>query len=232
MMFTDGHPGWRGEEIVYEVKTGSRLYGLHDQDSDADVVSVFIESPRDLLGVADVKDAFQGRSGEKIDGADVDRKVYSLRKLCKLIAKGSPSAFELLFVPEEAVLIDRGGYHAALRKLAPGLITAPVIKHYLGFVKGHRKRTGSLGFEKRRMHAARALLDAFEMMKTGGLVFPYEVEKREGLLDIRHGRLFLFDTWIEMVEDRMKDLPQERNTDAIDEFLVKSYRDHWEKSQG
>ena len=97
--FIKNNPDLAG--IIYLVLSGSRAYGTSIQNSDLDLRGVLIESPRHLYGL---------QSFEQFEDLPTDTVIYGLKKFASLLAKGNPSAIELLGVDEDCIVhtTDKG----------------------------------------------------------------------------------------------------------------------------
>lgn len=145
------------------VMTGSRLYGTHRPDSDIDVRFVFGAPDTSLLGCLPYNDSYTSDGANSL-GYDIAG--WELRKFMGLALKGSFTALELLFAPEENVIfMSDAGLH--LRDNRTLFLTEQVRRGLLGFVHGQIK----LGTFKSYRHARRVLWILHRMYLTGFLDF-------------------------------------------------------------
>lgn len=82
---------------IFEVITGSRLYGVSVPESDYDYRGVCVP-PQEVL-----MDPFY--RFEQKEFSNEDRTIYSLGKFFKLCAAANPNIIEMLFVPEQNVVM-------------------------------------------------------------------------------------------------------------------------------
>jgi uncharacterized protein len=78
--------------IIFDTVVGSRAYGIHSPDSDADRSGVMIPGIEYFFGF----EKFEQFAGFE----EKDRVVYDIRKAINLIADNNPNMMDLLFVPE------------------------------------------------------------------------------------------------------------------------------------
>ena len=178
---------------------GSTVHGLHhgDQD-DRDEMAIFLE-PAEFLG--GLRLARTGSSwgsfehyvertqpeGARSGPGDLDLVAYSLRKWLRLALSGNPTVLLLLFSPPESLLVctERG---AALRALAPAIVSRKAGPRFVGYMRAQKERlTGTRGqrrvnrpelieahgFDtKYAMHVAPLGLQGIELLSTGRLTLP------------------------------------------------------------
>lgn len=86
------------ENIIIKAVAGSHLYGLNTPTSDLDTRGIYLDSVDDVLNI-------NGRQcGEMADDKQ-DIKFYSLGKFLKLASECNPSIMELLYLPEDAIIV-------------------------------------------------------------------------------------------------------------------------------
>jgi uncharacterized protein len=241
---------------------GSTLHGLHHEgQDDRDEMAVFLEPPAFLVGL---RLARSGRSWEPFEhyvertqpeGArsgpgDLDLVAYNLRKWLRLALAGNPTIILLLFSPLESLLVctDRG---AALRELAPAIVSRKAGPRYLGYMQAQKERLigqrgqrrvnrpeliEAHGFDtKYAMHVARLGLQGIELLTTGLLTLPMAEPERSRVMALRRGEIPLDEAIaeIEEIERRLQlavqesPLREEPDHALVDEFIVDSYREAW-----
>lgn len=85
------------KNTIYTVNVGSRLYGIHNEDSDYDKAGVMMPTFKNLiLAGLDSFDQFK-HSGE-------DFTIFEIRKVFRLLLDNSPNMFDLIYAPESAVI--------------------------------------------------------------------------------------------------------------------------------
>jgi uncharacterized protein len=250
------------ESTILRGTVGSTLHGLHhgDQD-DRDEMAIFLEPPEFLVGL---RFAQSGSSwgplehyvertqheGARSGPGDLDLVAYTLRKWLRLALSGNPTIILLLFSPEDSLLVstDRG---AALRELAPSIVSRKAGPRYVGYMQAQKERLlgtrgqrnvnrpeliEAHGFDtKYAMHVARLGLQGIELLTTGRLTLPMGEPERSRVMAIRRGEIPLDETIaeIEEIERRLhvavdeSALPDEPDYAQVDEFVIDSYREAW-----
>ena len=218
---------------ILRTTVGSTLHGLHHggQD-DRDEMSVFVEPPEYLLGLARARgirgglygfEHFVERTqpeGVRSGPGDLDLVAYSLRKYVRLALKGHPTILLLLFAPEPMVLVqtDLG---RELRALAPAILSRRAGRGYLGYLRGQKERLLGARGQKRvnrpelvdahgydtkyAMHAARLGYQGLELVESGGLTLPMPEPERSRVMAIRLGERSFDEAVAEIdeVEERL-----------------------------
>jgi hypothetical protein len=92
---TDDH------KIIYQVESGSQLYGTTMPDSDADYSSVFMPTAYDLFSLQKcdyINESTKSSTEERRNTAeDIDNQKYSLKRFMHLVLHGNPNLLEILF---------------------------------------------------------------------------------------------------------------------------------------
>ncbi|MCB1043186.1 MAG: nucleotidyltransferase domain-containing protein [Acidobacteria bacterium] len=88
-----GHPA-----VIFKTVTGSHLYGTQGPESDRDERGLFVVPADHYLRLDEVPAQVSDDRG--------DRVFYSLRRFFELAAMANPNILELLFVPDECVLVN------------------------------------------------------------------------------------------------------------------------------
>jgi predicted nucleotidyltransferase len=83
--------GW----IIFETITGSKAYGLDNEQSDTDIRGVFVLPKHLYYGLEYV---------EQVNNETNDIVYYELKRFMELLAKNNPNILEMLNVPEQCVL--------------------------------------------------------------------------------------------------------------------------------
>jgi len=86
-----------GSVLIFSCLTGSHAYGTSDEHSDIDIRGVFIAPREYLLGIS--------KRVEQLEGEE-DTAIYSLPKFLKLAGDCNPNIIELLFIPDENVIVS------------------------------------------------------------------------------------------------------------------------------
>jgi predicted nucleotidyltransferase len=256
------------QKTLVEVNTilrgtvGSTVHGLHQGDQDdRDEMAIFLEPPEFLVGLRLVKSGsswgpfehFVERTqpeGARSGPGDLDLVAYSLRKWLRLALSGNPTVLLLLFSPPESLVVctERG---AALRTLAPAIVSRKAGPRFVGYMRAQKERligtrgqrrvnrpelTEAHGFDtKYAMHVARLGLQGIELLSTGRLTLPIAEPDRSQVMAIRKGDVPLDDALAEIdeIEQRLhaavenSPLREEPDYAQIDAFLIDSYRESW-----
>lgn len=109
---------WVGPRTVYVVVTGSHAYGTNTPESDHDYRGAAV-APRDyyvgLQRFEQTKDSTvaglinQSQSIDLPDDADIV--IWSLEKMIRLAADGNPNMLELLFAPQDTIVLAHHRMH-------------------------------------------------------------------------------------------------------------------------
>lgn len=215
---------WRN--TLLRAIVGSEALGLATEDSDRDELGVIIEPIHEVVNLGIPFEQFQVKTD------DLDITLYSLRKFCRLAAKGNPTLLMLLFVPHSGhTRCDARGH--ALQENAHWFVSKKAGPAFLGYMQAQRKRLlgprtedGSptarpkegwrrelvekYGYDtKYAMHLIRLGLQGIELLQTGRLTLPLGEEQRRLLMAIRTGEWSL---------DRLVDL-----SERVEAELVSAY---------
>lgn len=107
--------------LIFEAITGSRLYGVHREDSDYDYRGVCIP-PMDVL-----LNPFMSFNQKDSGFTEEDRTIYALGQFFKLCSGGNPNIVEFLFINEENIKVNTDAW----RKIVENrhLFLSKVIRH-------------------------------------------------------------------------------------------------------
>ena len=185
-----------------------------------------------------------------------DTKWFSLRKWCRMAAKGNPNFLLMLFAPT-SYLIKHDARGSHLRDMKEAFISKQAIKSHLGYMQGQRSRMvnhqrefgaghgrGLPRFEliekygydtKFAMHLLRLGIQGLDLATSGKITLPMDEPMRGQLLSIRRGELSLPQvlSWADDVEGRMKaafdasTLPEHPDYGAIEEWMQLTYIRTW-----
>jgi uncharacterized protein len=239
------------DHLILRTTVGSVVHGLSNPGTDdRDEMGVCIEPPEYLLGFKRFEH-FVYRTqpeGHPSGPGDLDLTVYGLRKFCVLALKGSPTALLPLFVTGEHQLVTSPAGEE-LRGLADAFVARSTGRAFLGYLTNQRRgltgerhatRTRELskvhGYDtKYAMHALRIGYQGLELLDTGRITLPMGEPQRAALREVRAGKVALDDVLehLERVTRRLevaakrRDLPAEPDIDAVDAFVVRTYRQAW-----
>jgi predicted nucleotidyltransferase len=241
---------------------GSTLHGLHHggQD-DRDEMAIFIEPPEFLVGL---RLAESGRSsgpfehyvertqpeGVRSGPGDLDLVAYSLRKWLRLALSGNPTVLLLLFSPPE-MLHTCTATGAALRELAPSIVSRQAGPRFIGYMQAQKQRLlgtrgqrnvnrpeliEAHGFDtKYAMHVARLGVQGTELLTMGRLTLPMPEPERSRIMAIRRGAIPFEQAIAEIdeIERKLQEafeespLPAEPDGERVNAFVLGSYREWW-----
>lgn len=184
----------------------------------------------------------------KSEPGDLDLVCYSLRKWCSLAAQGNPSIINLLFLPTYSVKQYVG---VRLLEKAEMFASRQAGHRFLGYLVAQKQRLlgergqmrvtrteliSEYGYDtKFAMHAVRLGIQGIEYLETGRLTLPLDETNQKVCMMVRKGAFSLASVvgMIEWREEMLKELleksplPEKPDYDAINEFLIDSYKHQW-----
>lgn len=233
---------------------GSSVHGLSvAAQDDRDEMGVCIEPPEYVLGLESFEHyVYRDQpEGKRSGPGDLDLTIYSLRKYCRLAANGNPTALLLLWVPDEA-LVMQTDLGRGLRELAPAFVSQRAIRAFRGYMSEQRRRLAgeqgqmavnrpelieAYGFDtKYAGHVLRLGHQGLEFAATGRLTLPMADPIRQHIVDVRRGKVTLEEV-IQEATDLTRQLdaaldksnyPEEADREAISRFMVAAYRQWWQ----
>ena len=165
-------PAWAAEAattalpypLLFATVSGAHLYGFASVDSDLDLRASHVLPPREVVGLRTGPDTLE-HSGIR-DGVELDVVSHDLLKFAKLLNSRNGYVLEQLLSPLVVVTSET---HAALKALAPGLLTRHHGHHYLGFAGTQERLYHKTGQLKPALYTLRVLLTGIHLMRTGEL---------------------------------------------------------------
>lgn len=240
--------------LIIRSLVGSTIHGLQlEGTDDRDEMGVYIEPPDYVIGLNHFE-TWVSRTkpeGVRSEAGDLDFVVHSLRKFARLALKGNPTVLLLLFVKPEDLLL-RTPLGDELQELAPAFVSRQAGKAFLGYLTAQKQRLlgerGQLrvhrpelvdehGYDtKYAMHMLRLGYQGRELLETGRLSLPMREHERQRVYSVRCGEVPFNDVLTEIgeLERELEDLletsplPPEPDRTAVDDFLVRAYRQHWD----
>lgn len=231
---------------ILKVLVGSRIHGLHLEDSDYDHEAICIEPLSNALGL--------GAPFEEliIKASEGDLKYVSLRKWCRLALKGNPNFLLPLFAPVDRV-IYWNAVGSQLREMREMFLSKHVITAHLGYLRGQRTRllaaesndgrgkprqdlTDQFGYDtKFAMHLLRVGYQGGEFATKGSITLPIQEDYRRFLMGVRQGKYTLAEVLecAELQEALIKvalttsSLPDEPNYEAVEQWMLRVYLRTW-----
>lgn len=153
----------QGPEPLFATISGAHLYGFASPDSDVDLRGAFRLPLRSVVGLRPAKETIT-LSGD-VDGIDLDWVAHDIRKFARMMTEHNGYVLEQLFSP---LVVLTTPEHEELAALGRGCVTRPLIRHYLGFANGRRRRLRELGATvKHLLYAYRVYLTGLHAMRSG-----------------------------------------------------------------
>jgi hypothetical protein len=84
--------------IIFEAIVGSQAHGTSDENSDIDIKGIFVQ-PLDMFLKGDIIEQIADEKNNNV--------YWEISKFLFLLGKGDPTAIELLFSPEDVILIEK-----------------------------------------------------------------------------------------------------------------------------
>jgi uncharacterized protein len=169
--------------VMYRCVTGSRAYGLDEEESDTDVRGVFVAPPELLWSL-------QG-APEYLEKGQMEEAYWEIRKFCILALKANPNVLECLYSPIVVASTPAGDHLLAMRA---AFLSRFVHQTFNGYVMSQFKklerdlRVAGEPKWKHVMHLIRLLLSGITLLSTGTMEVQV-LEHRDRLLDIRRGQV-------------------------------------------
>lgn len=240
--------------VILRALVGSTIHGTSvDNQDDRDEMAIMIEPKSHVIGLQHWETTVIRTQPEGVRSGpgDLDLVIHSLRKYCRLTAKGNPSMLLPLFVPMDGI-VESTSLGVALLAERNLFISKSCGWSFMGYMHAQSARlageTGGrhgkprqelidkFGFDtKYAGHVIRLGLQGIELMQTGKLTLPMRDADRQTVLDIRTGQMSL-----EQVLSIGKDLegalrnaidaaqmPEYADIERINKFLVLVYECAW-----
>jgi predicted nucleotidyltransferase len=216
------------EHTVYSCVVGSRAYGLAGPGSDTDVRGVYL-APTPLFWHLD-------KPPTHVDGPDEEQFSWELERFCELALQANPTVLECLWSPLTSGVTQVGRDLLAIRG---AFLSVRVAQSYGGYAQDQFKRLEAARRKsdqtkwKQAMHMVRLLIAGVHVLGTRQIMVDMS-EHRERLLAIKRGewtwdRVRAWATGLETELARAAEatsLPAEPDRAAVDDFLVRTRRDH------
>jgi predicted nucleotidyltransferase len=231
-----------GPPCVFATVSGAHLYGFASPDSDVDLRGSFLTSARDMLGLRPPPETITKTLDRP--GLELDYVAHDLRKFAAMMVKHNGYALEQLFSP---LVVVTSPLHEELKALGRGCVTRGVVRHYLGFAGGRRKRLREPeATVKHLLYAYRVYLSGIHAMETGEIDANIEsvnerfrlaqidelAERKRGgaeLSRLAEGEVERHETELDALETRLhraheqSSLPEEATSAAaIEDFVVRA----------
>ncbi len=241
--------------MIIRSLVGYTIHGLQlEGTDDRDEMGVCIEPPEHVIGLRHFeKWVYRTKpEGVRSEAGDLDLVVHSLRKFARLALKGNPTVLLLFYVAPDALLL-RTSLGDELQALAPAFASRQAGRAFLGYLTAQKQRllgergqrrvhrpqlVDEHGYDtKYAMHVLRLGYQGRELLQTCRISLPMREHERERVFAVRRGLVPLNDVLTEIgelerdLEDLLETspLPPKPDYDAVDEFLVRAYREHWDR---
>lgn len=119
------------ENLIFMTLAGSHMYGMNTPESDIDKRGVCVPPKNVVLGFA--------KNFEQQDYSGEDTVVYGLMKFMKLAVDCNPNIIELLFAPEQSILVTTPLWEE-LRARRHEFLSAQAYFKFTGYATGQLKR--------------------------------------------------------------------------------------------
>jgi predicted nucleotidyltransferase len=241
--------------LIIRSLVGSTIHGLQlEGTDDRDEMGICIEPPEHVIGLRYFETwVYRTKpEGVRSEAGDLDLVVHSLRKFARLALKGNPTVLLLLYVKPDDLLL-RTPLGDQLQALAPAFASRQAGKAFLGYLTAQKQRLlgerGQLrvhrpelvdehGYDtKYAMHMLRLGYQGRELLQTGRISLPMREHERERVFAVRRGQVAFNDVLTEIgeLERELEDLlessplPPQPEHAAVDDLLVRAYREHWDR---
>jgi len=133
-------------KVLYEIKSGSQLYGLQTKDSDTDYIGVYIEDTfEEFLNPFKTKDEIDMSIRDKIDNKNtnkaIDRKFFHLKKFILLCSECNPAVLEMLFAPEDCIEYVDPDFKSLILDHPEMFVNSKLIDRFIGYSKSQEQKS-------------------------------------------------------------------------------------------
>lgn len=239
------HAELPGHEII-RVLSGSRAYGLADEQSDMDYHGVFVQPTADLVKMqAKPRTAHILPASFTPSGVPTQGTLWELRHFLEAVTNGNPTMLELFWSP----VVTSSEIGEELRELAPYVLNRMAIyngfKHYAErqrdkmfnpdaemaklYSKNVRQRKAAIAY-------IRVLAHGVDLLQTGRInVMLQEGDVREACINLRNGSIDLLEglrtalVWEHYLEEAYNKsrIPMVADLERVNRFLVHVRQEVW-----
>jgi hypothetical protein len=240
--------------VILRAVVGSTVHGTAVSDlADRDEMAIVIEPTSHVIGLHHWETTIERTQPDHVRSqpGDLDLTYHSLRKYCRLTARGNPTMLLPLFVPQSGI-VEINTLGAELIAKRDMFLSKEAGEAFLGYMHAQGKRLRGeqgqrhgaprseliekYGFDtKYAGHIVRLGLQGIELMETGRMSLPMQEKHREEVLAVRTGlvsldwvfmRVAMLETLLKRAIDKSC-LPALPNSKAINAFLVDAYCRQW-----
>lgn len=139
-----------GDQLLYLSIVGSQLYGTDDENSDLDLMGVYLPAKESLL-LGDTRYSYAKfstcRDKKKNNSSDIDIELWSIHKFMDLLQKGDTNAYDLLFSKTDIskVLYSCREFSEIFKNRSNLIGFQPIINGFIGYAANQVKRYISKG---------------------------------------------------------------------------------------
>jgi len=212
------------EYVIYRCVTGSRAFGLDDENSDTDRRGIFLPPARIHWSMNGVPEQLENKENEEC--------FWELQKFLVLALKANPNILECLYTPLIEYASEIAQELLAMRHI---FLSKLVYQTYNGYVMSQFKKLeqdlrveGQIRW-KHAMHLIRLLLQGIEIFREGDLMVKVD-KNRDKLLSIKRGE-FLWESindWRLMLHREFEQsfsetkLPERPDYERVNLFLIRA----------
>jgi predicted nucleotidyltransferase len=157
-------------KILYQVVSGSQLYGTTTPESDVDYSSVFMPTAYDLFSLQKcdyINDSTKSSSEERRNTVeDVDNQKYSLQRFMHLVLHGNPNLLEILFCKNPLI---EDPVFTPIKENVYRFVSRHVYDSFTGFAIAQKKK---LQYKALRFKQLANSLDWFETKRQDQIADP------------------------------------------------------------
>src|SRR5690606_219489 len=118
--------GLERSQLLFSCVTGSHAYGTQTESSDVDIKGIFALAPQAYLAI--------NAPPDQIADERNDVSYYSLQRFLELAASSNPNIIELLYTPEDCILLDSPAMQH-IRSQRSLFITRQAYDSHLGYAR-------------------------------------------------------------------------------------------------
>lgn len=206
---------------IFLAERGSRALGLHTEESDIDIIGVYMLPKDYILGL-------KNHDHTIIQKDKYDILLYSITKYIHLLIKGNPNLIETLFYPAELFYKSDWVYDIICTNKNL-FITKSIFSNYLGYANGmlnKMPKEGESYHTKDAMHLIRLLMQSRDLLELGTILYPSR--GHNFLREMKEGKISM-PILIRVAEElfaevksllKQSTLPENVNFDLINKLLV------------